>query len=111
MATCLWSISNKMWFEFLVKKSSSELLNKQIKTTDAVNRLYVARAMSSRLCSLLQAVVSDSRPVKEPPARHPSALPEEMFCGTQLHHDCGRNPGERAAHPSLVIWPLVPQRN
>lgn len=43
MATCLWSISNKMWFEFLVKKSSSEFLNKQIKTTDAVNRLYVAR--------------------------------------------------------------------
>lgn len=65
-----------MWFKFLVKKGSSEFLNKQIKTTDAVNRLNVTKAVPSWLCFLLQAEVNDSCPAKEPPARHPSALPE-----------------------------------
>ena len=76
MAASLWTISNKMRFEFLVKKSRSEFLSKQIKTIDAVNRLYATTATSSWPLFLLQAEVSDSQPAKEPPARHLSVLPE-----------------------------------
>jgi hypothetical protein len=82
-----------MWFEFLVKKSCSEFLSKQIKTIDAVNRLNVTTAMSSWPLFLLQAEVSDSRPAQEPPARHLSVLPEkEMLCSPQMYRGCGRNP-------------------
>lgn len=65
-----------MWFKFLVKKGSTEFLNKQIKTIDAVTRLSVTKVVPSWLCFLLQAEVSDSYPAKQPPARHPGSLPE-----------------------------------
>lgn len=95
MATALWTISNKMWFEFLVKKSCSEFLSKQIKTIDAVNRLYVTTAMSSWPLFLLRersATANQQRNLQ--PGTSVFCL-REMLCSPQLYHDCGKNSGER----------------